>query len=243
MIGSLIKAIVRLLRCISNGRVDYVEDAAGYRTVFGYDAATGRRITVTDALTNTVYTAYDVLGRVTNTWGATYPVAYEYDIFGRMTAMKTWRDTNNAPDITQWLFDEATGLLTNKLYADINGPSYEYDASGRLTKRTWARSVVTDYAYDFLGQLTNINYSDSTPDVAFAYDRMGRQKTVTDGTGTGAESNPFGGGKGRGTSGAGRRRVAERAIRATANDVGVMGKLQNISCATTGIAENVSRNE
>ena len=31
-----------------------------------------------------------------------------------------------------------------------------------------------------MGQLTNIDYSDDTPDVAFTYDRMGRQATVTD---------------------------------------------------------------
>ncbi len=31
-----------------------------------------------------------------------------------------------------------------------------------------------------LGQLTAIDYSDSTPDVAFTYDRLGRQLTITD---------------------------------------------------------------
>ena len=169
---------------LTNGRVDFAEDAAGYRTTFGYDPATGRRISVTDAMTNTVYTAYDFQGRVTNTWGAAYPVAYEYDVYGRMSAMKTWRDANGAPDVTRWNYDEATGLLTNKVYADGKGPSYEYDSAGRLTKRTWARGVETDYAYDALGQLTNIAYSDATPDVAFAYDRMGRQTAVTDGTGS-----------------------------------------------------------
>ncbi len=169
---------------LANGRVDYVEDAAGYRTVFGYDAATGRRLTVTDALTNTVYTAYDPQGRVTNTWGAAYPVAYEYDAYGRMAAMKTWRDTNGVPDVTRWNYDEATGLLTNKVYADNQGPAYEYDAIGRLAKRIWARSVETEYAYDVVGQLTNINYSDSTPDVVFTYDRLGRQLTATDILGT-----------------------------------------------------------
>ena len=169
---------------LSNGWVDYIEDAAGYRTTFSYDVITGRRTSVTDALTNTVYTAYDVQGRVTNTWGATYPVAYEYDTYGRMTAMKTWRDTNAAPDTTRWNYDEATGLLTNKVYADDVGPSYEYDSAGRLTKRIWARGVETDYAYDFSGQLTNIAYSDSTPDVAFTYDRLGRQLTATDALGT-----------------------------------------------------------
>ena len=169
---------------LANGRIDYVEDAAGHRTTYGYDSDTGRRISVTDALTNTVHTAYDVQGRVTNTWGATYPVAYEYDAYGRMAAMKTWRDTNGAPDVTRWNFDEATGLLTNKVYADDQGPKYEYDAAGRLTKRIWVRGIQTEYAYDTLGQLTNIEYSDGTPDVEVSYNRMGQQVAVTDGTGS-----------------------------------------------------------
>lgn len=169
---------------LSNGRVDYAEDAAGYRTVFGYDSATGRRISVTDALTNTVHTAYDLQGRATNTWGSTYPVAYEYDAYGRMAAMKTWRDTNGAPDVTHWNYDEASGLLTNKVYANNLGPAYDYDVIGRLTKRIWARGVTNSYAYDALGQLTGIDYSDATPDVAVTYDRLGRLHAVADILGT-----------------------------------------------------------
>lgn len=166
------------------GRVDYVEDAAGNRTSFVYDPDTGLQTCVIDALSNATYTAYDLQGRPTNVWGATYPVAYEYDEYGRMAVLKTWRDTNSEPDVTCWFYDEATGLLTNKVYADGNGTSYEYDAAGRLTKRIWARGVAADYAYDALGQLANIDYSDDTPDVSFTYDRLGRQATITDALGT-----------------------------------------------------------
>lgn len=165
------------------GRVDYVEDAAGTRTSFLHDPDTGLQTCVIDAL-NENHTAYDLQGRPTNVWGATYPVAYEYDAHGRMSAMKTWRDVNAKPDVTRWLYDEATGLLTNKVYADGTGPAYEYDAAGRLTKRIWARGVETRYAYDALGQLANVDYSDSTPDVSYAYDRMGRPATITDALGT-----------------------------------------------------------
>ena len=168
----------------ADGRVAWQEDAAGSRTAYGYDPETGRRIAVTDALSNVVHTAYDLQGRVTNTWGATYPVGYEYDDLGRMTAMHTWRDENAAPDVTRWNYDPATGLLTNKVYADGLGPSYAYDPAGRLAKRTWARGVETDYSYDALGQLSAIDYSDATPDVAFTYDRQGRPLTVTDVLGT-----------------------------------------------------------
>jgi YD repeat-containing protein len=130
-----------------------------------------------------VYTAYDLMGRATNTWGATYPVAYAYDAFGRLTAMTTRRADSGPGDTTQWRYDLVTGLLTNKLYADGKGPAYAYDAMGRLTRRTWARGVATDYAYDELGQLTGIDYADSTPDVVFDYDRLGRQTLISDGLG------------------------------------------------------------
>ena len=162
------------------GRPAWQEDLAGNRTTFAYDPETGLRTTVTDALTNVVHTAYDLQGRVTNTWGATYPVGYEYDAYGRMAALHTWRNEAAAPDVTHWLYDPATGLLTNKVCADGLGPQYAYDPAGRLVQRTWARGVETDYAYDALGQLVSIDYSDSTPDVAFTYDRLGRQLTVTD---------------------------------------------------------------
>jgi len=174
----------RIVSYNAKGQVEWEEDLAGNRTTNSYDPESGLKVGVVDALTNAVHTSYDKQGRVTNIWGATYPVAYEYDAYGRMSAMKTWRDTNGAPDVTHWLYDEASGLLTNKVHADGNGPSYQYDASGRLAVRTWARGVSTDYSYDGLGLLTNVNYSDSTPDVAFAYDRQGRQVAITDALGT-----------------------------------------------------------
>jgi RHS repeat-associated protein len=179
----------------SLGQVASTMDSASNVTTYTYDAL-GRRNQVTDALTNSTFTAYDAEGRTLATWGATYPVAYEYDDYGRMTAMYTYRGTNSISsyseisnlksqmDRTRWLYDEATGLLTNKLYADGQGPSYTYTPDGKLATRTWARGVVTTYSYDSIGQMTNISYSDSTPSVSFAYDRLGRQTTITDGTGT-----------------------------------------------------------
>jgi RHS repeat-associated protein len=180
----------------SLGQVASTMDAASNRTSFVFDDL-GRRIQVTDPLTNSTFTAYDPEARVLATWGATYPVAYDYDDFGRMTAMYTLRDSSlvisnyssfithtSSFDRTCWLYDLATGLLTNKLYSDNKGPAYTYTADGKLATRTWARGVVTAYSYDSLGQLTNISYSDNTPGVTFGFDRLGRQTTITDGTGT-----------------------------------------------------------
>ena len=166
----------------SLGRVSSTIDALGYATAYGYDAL-GRQISVTDPLTNTVYTAYDSEGHVVSQRGATYPVDYAYDEFGEKVSMTTFRDINAAGDVTRWLRDEATGLVTNKVYADGKGPTYTYTPDGKLATRTWARGIVTTYSYDDNGALTNTVYSDSTPAITLAYNRAGRQIQAIDAAG------------------------------------------------------------
>ena len=79
---------------------------------------------------------------------------------------------------------EATGLVTQKLYADGRGPCYTYTDDGKLATRTWARGVTTSYTYDAWGNLTSTTYSDGTPSVTFAYNALGRRTSVTDAKGT-----------------------------------------------------------
>ena len=170
------------------GRVTSTIDALGYATTYGYDAL-GRQISVTDPLTNTVYTAYDSEGHVVSQRGATYPVDYAYDEFGEKVSMTTYRNAGGpgfvpaAGDITRWLRDEATGLVTNKVYADGKGPRYDYTPDGKLATRTWARGIVTTYSYDDNGSLTNTVYSDGTPTISLAYNRAGRQVRAEDAAG------------------------------------------------------------
>ena len=118
----------------ANGRVVSTIDALGYTTRYGYDAL-GRQTSVTDPLTNTVYMAYDAEGRVLSQRGATYPVDYAYNEFGEKIAMTTYRDLNSSGDTTRWLLDEATGLVTNKVYADGLGPTYSYTPDGKRSGR------------------------------------------------------------------------------------------------------------
>ena len=94
-----------------------------------------------------------------------------------------YRNENVEGDATQWLYDETSNCMTNKVYADDNGTKYEYDAHGRLTKRTWARGIDTTYTYDAWGSLTRTDYSDSTPSVVLCYDVMGRQTRAVDAAG------------------------------------------------------------
>jgi len=93
--------------------------AAGNRTAYGYDDATGRRISVTDALSNTVYTTYDLHGHVVGAWGATYPVLYDYDDHGRMTAMYTLRDSAIAT-LKSNVATAVPGMFVNAAIADLH---------------------------------------------------------------------------------------------------------------------------
>lgn len=43
-------------------------------------------------------------GRVTNTWGATYPVSYTFDGYGRMATKATFRTEGCAGDVTRWFW-------------------------------------------------------------------------------------------------------------------------------------------
>jgi len=181
------------------GRLDWEQDAAGNRTVFGYDAQTGKKILETNPDTTTIRYSYNNQGQITHQWGsATYPVSYEYDGYGRLERMQTYRggsgfDAETFPadvsgDETRWIFDEATGLLSAKQDAEGKQVTYSYAAGSKLQIRSWARdsgAVVTTYSYDpATGELVTIDYSDDTPDVQFGYDRLGRQKGVSDAVGS-----------------------------------------------------------
>ena len=155
------------------GQVAWTEDGANHRTAFAYDTA-GRQSAVTNALGQVTTTLYDALGNVTNVTGAAYPVSYGYDAWNRMVWMKTYRDENGAGDLTQWQHDLATGLVTNKVYADGKGTAYAYTSDGKLSRRTWARGTATDYGYTNAGELSSVDYSDATPDVTYTHDRLGR---------------------------------------------------------------------
>ena len=152
-------------------------DALGNRTTYAYDQF-GNLASVTDPLGNATVYEYDLRGNKTYEGGATYPVRYTYDVFGNKTTMMTYRNESVGPDsgdVTTWLYDEASGSMTNKSYADGKGPTYTYTPPGRLASRIWARGIVTYYYYNGWGNLTNIVYSDTTPTVSVAYDDLGRQ--------------------------------------------------------------------
>ncbi|MCP4491663.1 MAG: RHS repeat protein, partial [Gammaproteobacteria bacterium] len=188
-----------------NGQVDYITDPSEKKTVyFTFDDETGRktkeRVLTESGEEYVTRYSYSERGQITNIWGnADYPVQYGYDDLGRLQYMCTYRDgigwdgsewpeNASCTDRTEWIYDPDTGLLKAKKDAENKSVSYDYTPGGKLETRTWARengSIVTTYNYDpKTAELLNIDYSDTTPDIGFTYDRLGRQKTVKDAVGT-----------------------------------------------------------
>ncbi len=185
------------------GQVDYIEDPANNRINYAYNPDTGRKSADTNALNKITRYEYNSRGQIIRTWGdATYPVQYVYDNYGRMSEMRTYRGGTNwnsetwptgaegTADVTKWHYPESTGLLIGKEDAAGKSVSYTYGAGESLATRTWTRTdsgnpVITAYSYDdATGELTGIAYSDATPNISIAYDRLGRPKIVTDAVGT-----------------------------------------------------------
>ena len=166
------------------------------------DPSAGRLKAKTDPNGKKVYFNYNGRGEMFQTWGdTTYPIEYVFDAYGQKTEMHTFRGgsgwqgsswpvaTVGTMDITRWIYQEATGLLTSKQDASMKQVLYTYDTLGRILTRRWARlaggsPIVTTYSYDpNSGEVTGISYSDGTQPVAFTYDRGGRQATITDAAG------------------------------------------------------------
>lgn len=155
----------------------------------------GRVSTITQADSTTLTYTYDLLGRQTFTSGSgTYPVRYEYDAFGELEKMHTFRSgtptATSTGDVTTWTRDPATGMLLSKTDAASKGVTTTYDpATGRLWKRTLARKgpggadITITYDYDDAGRLEHIDYSDATPDVTHTYHADGQLKTTQDAAG------------------------------------------------------------
>ena len=148
---------------------------------YGHDCRGSLVETVDEAgcvVTNTV----DAEGNVVASGGATYPVIYAYDTAGRRVAMATTRDGEN-DDVTQWGFDAATGLCTNKVYADGSNVAYTYTPDGLPLRTTYASGRWKENSYDARRNLSGACHSDSSLDFSILSDVFGRVTNVTDAAG------------------------------------------------------------
>jgi RHS repeat-associated protein len=165
--------------------------AAAQQTVTYYNAML-QATNVVQPDGRSVFSQYFPNGLLQKTWGAReYPVEYTYDYAGRRKTLTTWQQFNQTTGqgisgsaTTTWNYNTNRGWLDSKVYADNQGPSYTYTAAGRLQTRAWARNVggqrlTTSYTYGNAGDLETVTYSDNSPGVSYAYDRLGRRRTST----------------------------------------------------------------
>ncbi|MGA2160405.1 MAG: RHS repeat-associated core domain-containing protein [Verrucomicrobiota bacterium] len=132
------------------------------------------------SVTNEFYPT-GLMGR--NYGSRVYAAGYGYDYAGRMKTMTNWSNFISLAGgrVTMWAYDGYRGFLTNKVYADGQGPVYTYTAAGRLQSRIWARGTNTTYGYNGAGDLNQASHNDGTPGVATGFDRRGWQIAVTNG--------------------------------------------------------------
>ena len=187
------------------GRTVSVIDAAGNATTTVYDAYFDLPALVTDALGHTACSRYDLRGRKTAEWGTgIQPALFAYDEADRLTALTTFRVTEGDiaedpagrtdGDATTWAYHDATGLVTQKTYADGSQVVQSWDAFNRPATVTNARGLTTTYAYETArGLLTGVSFSDSTPARSYGWNSVGKLVSVTDASGTRALSyNDYG---------------------------------------------------
>jgi RHS repeat-associated protein len=150
-------------------------DAKGNGVTYGYDSK-GNINKLTYADGSTELFGVDSLGNITssvNRRGKT--IGYTYDKDGQVT-LKQYDDGSN----TVYGYD-ARGNLTST--TDATGTiALQYDVANRFTKITYANGRSLAYSYNADGQRTKLVSQDGYI-VNYAYDTLGRLKSLTDTTG------------------------------------------------------------
>ena len=157
--------------------------AIAQTTQFIYDPV-GRLLITNLPDGSAVHNEYFPTGDLQKTFGSqTYTTEFTYDEQGRQKTLTTFRD-GVTPDTTTWNYDPQRGFLIDKTYADGLGTQWTYTPAGRLQSRVWQRGITTSYGYNTAGELTSTTYSDGTPPISIGYDRLGRQASISDDSGT-----------------------------------------------------------
>jgi RHS repeat-associated protein len=169
------------------GNLTSVEDPLGHETDYGYDAVANRTSVRDPKLKTTSYT-YDDMNRLLTATTPGSPAAtttYTYDADGNL---KTRTDPKT--NLTTWNYD-LDDQVTDKT-SPIGQWTYLYDDAGNVTTETTPAGTSTPtagdgqigYTYDKMNRLVGVNYSDSTPDLTYAFNAAGLRTSMTDGTGT-----------------------------------------------------------
>ena len=122
----------------------------------------------------------DSIGRLVMTYGpGALPSFRGLDTAGRLVSLETTRDGTNW-DRTRWFFDPATGLCTNKTYADGSRVARTFAADGLPLRTTLASGAWTQNAYDADRRLSSVSSSHSEDAYDLSYDAFGRVSEAED---------------------------------------------------------------
>jgi len=156
-------------------------------------SAAGSPATASENNLNTTTYQYNARGQTISVKGtATNPVTYVFNDYGDMISQATYRDEScNTPDTTSFERSPIDGSLISRTDAKGNIASFTYNIRGQIATVQSARALAgsttpikTAYNYDGnTGDLTSVTYTDGTPSISYAYDRMGRVTSVKDATG------------------------------------------------------------
>jgi RHS repeat-associated protein len=190
------------------GWLTSIQDPLSHTTSFQYygtnEANAGKVKCQINAAGKRTYYAYTTQGQIYRTWGdVPYPAEYHYSEYGDLTNLitfrsgsgwtaSTWPASPGTGDNTYWNYDEASGLLLQKLDDQKRATIYNYSTvTGQLLTRSLARlgtngfPVTVTNIYNTFGDLTEQDYNDATPNVTLGnYNRAGLPRLVIDGSGT-----------------------------------------------------------
>ena len=165
-----------------------VTDPLQHTTSYTYDGV-GNLRTVTDAKSRTTEYRYDAADHLDKVIAPDPAVVTDYDYDGVGNLHLRTAPGNR---VTTYEYDDAN-RLASVLTSAAQLWTYGYDENGNRSQAVDAAGNATPadpddgktiYGYDNLNRLTSIDYSDATPDVAFAYDGNGNRTSMTDGAGT-----------------------------------------------------------
>ncbi len=144
-----------------------------------YDAF-GRAVSRVNALGEETSVGYDPVGNETSVEGATYPARMEYDGLGRRKSLTTFRDAGepDSGDTTTWTLDDATGLCTEKTYADESQFFYSYTPDGLLETAETPEGRFRTNWYNDRRELVMVEW-DAGDTLYFDYDAYSREVSAS----------------------------------------------------------------
>lgn len=166
-------------------------DADGNATAYTYYAdgeiGAGQAKSITNALSQTQYFEYNLLGQQTRQWGdSIYPVEYGYTSYNELSTLITFRDSDGDVDFSNnawptWDDDDDVGTAPVEVAASHPQASlttWIYQTStGLLTRKQYADSEGTDYAYDSANRLNQRTWARGNIS-KYAYTDAGELDTI-----------------------------------------------------------------